>query len=319
MTTLYRGLSELPTDLGPTVLTIGNFDGVHCGHRWVIDRVLERARTLNAKAFAVTLDPHPAQFLRPERDLRLITPQARKLELLSQTGLDGVLVLRFDATLAQTSAHDFAKGVLHEALHAVEVHEGEDFRFGHHAEGSITSLAQLGADLGFRVQAYAQQNLRGYVVSSSRIRTLLTQGKLDHARRLLGRPFSIDSTPARGRGYGTQYAVPTINLAPYDGILPAHGVYVTRLRVGTGQDAVTFDGVTNIGNRPTFGADSFAVETHLFDFHPIALTEETPLRLTFLSRLRDEKRFSLPEDLKTQIGRDIGRAQRFFRRYRAVE
>jgi riboflavin kinase/FMN adenylyltransferase len=149
-------------------------------------------------------------------------------------------------------------------------------------------------------------------VSSSRIRTLVAAGTLDQARALLGRSFSVRSTPASGRGYGTRYTVPTINLAPYGDLLPAHGVYISTLRVGTGEHARIFRGVTNSGNRPTFGADSFAVETHLLDFEPIALDETTPLELTFLRRLRGEQRFPTPEALRAQIGLDVRRAQRYF-------
>jgi riboflavin kinase / FMN adenylyltransferase len=141
---------------------------------------------------------------------------------------------------------------------------------------------------------------------------------VSHARALLSRPFAIASTPASGRGYGTRYTVPTINLAPYPELLPANGVYITSLTVGTSPTAETFDAVTNIGNRPTFGADSFAVESHLLNFHPIALTEQTPLTLTFLKRLRPEMRWPNSEALREQIGRDVRRAQRFFSLCRTV-
>lgn len=186
------------------------------------------------------------------------------------------------------------------------------FRCGHDAQASAETLDQLGHQLGFGVRIYAPRSLRGMPISSSRVRTVIAAGDMQSARALLGRPFSIRSTPARGRGYGTRYAVPTINLAPYPELLPANGVYATLLRIGDGPQAETFEGVTNAGNRPTFGADSFAVETHLFDFHAISLTENTPLELTFLKRLRDEQRFPSPEALKQQIGRDVSRAQRLF-------
>ncbi len=163
------------------------------------------------------------------------------------------------------------------------------------------------------VFSYAPQHLHGDTVSSSRIRSLITAGNLSAARRLLGRPFSITSTPASGRGYGTRYTVPTINLAPYTELLPANGVYITRLRIGTGPEAETFDAVTNVGNRPTFGADSFTVESHLLNFHPLDLSENTPLELCFLHRLRDEHRFPTPEALRTQISQDVATASRYLR------
>jgi riboflavin kinase/FMN adenylyltransferase len=306
-----RSLAEL-TNITPSVVTIGNFDGVHCGHRMVIASVLDRAKALNAQSVAVTFDPHPAHVLRTDSRLPLITPLAEKLDLLAATGLDLTLVLPFTDDLRLWSARRFAETVLRDALHAAEVHEGETFRFGHNAAADIASLSDLGQDLGFAVRAYDPRIVRGSPISSSRIRTLIAAGNLSQARTLLGRSFSIRSTPASGRGYGTKYAVPTINLAPYPELLPAHGVYITTLKIGAGPTAQTFRGVTNIGNRPTFGADSFAVETHLFDFHPIDLTDTTPLDLTFFHRLRPERRFNSPDLLRTQIGLDVLKALRYF-------
>jgi len=306
---ITRSLSELDAITSPSVITVGNFDGVHCGHRMVIASVLDRARELNAKAVAVTFDPHPAHVLRTDSRLPLITPIDQKLELLAATGLDLTLVLPFTEDLRRWTARHFAQRVLHQALHAVEVHEGETFRFGHHAEADINGLAQLGEELGFAVRTYIPRINRGEPISSSRIRHLIAAGKLHEARALLGRSFAIRSTPASGRGYGTRYAVPTINLAPYPDLLPAHGVYITTLKIGVDH---LFRGVTNVGNRPTFGTDSFAVETHLFNFEPIALDDTTPLELTFLHRLRAEQRFDSTEALRTQIGRDVQQAQRFF-------
>jgi len=312
---IARSLSELGPLSTSSVVTIGNFDGVHCGHRMVIASVLDRARELSAAAnqpvqsVAVTFDPHPAHLLHTESRLPLITPLAEKLELLADTGLDLTLVLPFTEDLRHWSARHFAETILRDALHAAEVHEGETFRFGHHAEADINSLSGLGRDLGFSVRAYEPCIVRGSAISSSRIRKLIATGNLSQARNLLGRSFSIHSTPASGRGYGTKYAVPTINLAPYPELLPAHGVYITTLNIASTH---LFRGVTNIGNRPTFGADSFAVETHLFDFQPIDLTESTPLELTFLHRLRPERRFDSPELLRAQIDLDVRKALRYF-------
>ncbi len=303
-----RHVGEVPKDAGALVATIGNFDGVHRGHRWVIGRVRARAAELGLRSAVVTFDPHPARALRPGETRPMITPLPRKLELLAETGLDLAIVLPFSDSLRQMSARSFAKDVLRDGLQIAELHEGENFRFGYGAEADMQTLTMLGAELGFRVQAYAPERLMGGVVSSSRIRELVAAGEVSAARRLLGWVFSVDSTPASGRGYGMKYAVPTINLAPYGELLPANGVYATRLRVGSRW----FEGVTNAGNRPTFGADSFAVETYLFDFEPVELREATPLRLEFLKRVRGEQRWESPEALKAQIGRDVGRAQRYF-------
>lgn len=309
---IFRSLNELAADTTPSVVTVGNFDGVHCGHRMVIASVIARARELGTRSAVVTFDPHPAHVLHSGPRLPLITPLPEKLALLAATGLDLALVLPFDNTLRHWTAREFAQRAMHDALHAAEVHEGETFRFGHNAQAGVNDLSQLGQDLGFTVRAYEPFLQRGSAVSSSRIRSLLAAGSVDQARNLLGRPFSIRSTPATGRGYGTRYAVPTINLAPYPELLPANGVYITTLRIGSGSDARLFRGVTNAGNRPTFGADSFAVESHLLNFIPTDLTESTPLELTFLKRLRGEQRFPTPEALRAQIGLDVHRAQRYF-------
>jgi len=306
---IFRTLDQFPPDFGPSIATIGNFDGVHRGHQWVIAEVIARARSLGIRSLAVTFDPHPGRVLRPESAMALITPIAQKLELLAATGIDAALVLPFDDAFSQISAHDFADTVLRKTIHATEVHEGENFRFGYKAEVGVDGLEQLGRELGFAVRVFAPQVLRGHAISSSHIRRLIAAGGVGHVRALLGRPFSVDSFPASGRGYGTRFTVPTINLAPYSELLPAHGVYITTLQIG---DIETFEAVTNVGNRPTFGADSFTVESYLLDFHPIDLTENTPLRLTFLKRLRAEMRWPNPEALRAQIGLDVRRARRFF-------
>ena len=308
---IYRQLAELPAAATPVVATIGNFDGVHLGHQGVIAEVIARARFLGGQSLAITFDPHPARVLHPERPHLFLTTLARKLELLADTGIDATLVLPFTDELRRSSARDFATRVLAGTLHVTEVHEGANFRFGHQAEAGVTGpygLQALGRELGFSVIIHPPLSLRSGTVSSSRIRALIAAGDVSQARALLGRPFAVDSTPASGRGFGTRYAVPTINLAPYPELLPAHGVYVTTLAIGE----ETFHAVTNVGVRPTFGAASFAVESHLLDFHPIPLTAQTPLRLTFLLRLRPEQRFADVETLRAQIARDIARARRFF-------
>jgi len=315
---IFRQLADIPADFGPTIATIGNFDGVHCGHEWVIAEVVAQARAENIHSIAITFDPHPARVIRPEASQPLITPLPQKLALLAATGIDAVLILPFTSELSRMTARTFATEVLKDALHVTQLHEGENFRFGYQAEAGIESLEVLGRELGFGVRVYAPRHLRGETISSSRVRQMIAEGDVTRVRALLGRSFAICSTPASGRGYGTRYTVPTINLAPYTELLPANGVYITALMVGIGPASETFDGVTNVGNRPTFGADSFTVETHLLNFHPIDLNESTPLTLTFLRRLRAEMRWPNPEALKEQIGRDVTKTKRYFNICRAV-
>jgi riboflavin kinase / FMN adenylyltransferase len=315
---IFHQLADVPADYGPSVATIGNFDGVHRGHQWVIAEVVARAQALGIRSIAITFDPHPARVIRPESSQPLITPLSKKLELLAATGIDDVLILPFTTELSRMTARTFASEVLQQTLHVRELHEGETFRFGYQAEAGIESLEALGRELGFSVKVYAPRSILGHAISSSRVRQMIADGDVSHVRALLGRCFAISGTPASGRGYGTRYTVPTINLAAYAELLPANGVYITSLTVGTGRSSETFDAVTNVGNRPTFGADSFAVESHLLNFHPLALDELTPLTLTFLQRLRAEMRWPSPEALREQIGRDVVKAKRYFSLCRVV-
>jgi riboflavin kinase/FMN adenylyltransferase len=248
------------------------------------------------------------RILRPDSGLKLLTPTAERVRLLEKTEIDAVLLLPFTRDVSLMSPQEFVRLILCERLHAVEVHEGYNFHFGHKAAGDVNLLTELGRELGFEVVVYPEMRKRGESVSSSRIRELICAGDVETARVLLGRPFGILSTPGRGRGYGAKYTVPTINLSRYEELVPKHGVYITQTRVGS----ECFDSVTNIGNRPTFGADSFAIETHLLDFHPLELTPETEIELVFFSRLRDEIKFASIDQLREQIGRDIGKAQHFF-------
>ena len=304
---VFRSLAEIPSSFGPTIVSIGNFDGVHCGHRLILEGLIRSATARSLRSVAVTFDPHPLRLLRPEASPKLITPLHARLELLEEAHVDAVLVLPFTAALSRMPAEEFVATILHHSLHAVEVHEGPNFRFGYRAEGGIQELRDLGRRLGFEVVIHAACGLRGLTVSSSKIRELISRGDLRAARVLLGHCFSIHSTPASGRGIGSRLTVPTINLASYEELLPLDGVYITQLRVA-GQ---CFDAVTNVGNRPTFGADSFAIESHLLNFHPLELTDQTPLELVFLQRIREERRFPSPEALKAQILRDVTRAKRY--------
>lgn len=305
---LFRHIEEIPADFGRTVVSVGNFDGVHRAHTRVLAEIASRARGMAVKSVAVTFEPHPMRILRPDSGLKLLTPTAEKIRLLQHTNIDAVLLLPFTRDLSLMGPRDFVEYVLCGALNTAEVHEGFNFHFGHKAAGDVHLLTELGRAIGFTVVVSPEMCLRSESVSSTRIRELLREGKIERARTLLGRPFSIWSTPGRGRGYGAKYTVPTINLSRYDELVPKDGVYITRTRVGE----ECFDSVTNIGNRPTFGADSFAIETHLLDFHPLELTAETPIELSFLSRLRNEIKFESVDALRRQIARDIRKTRRYF-------
>jgi riboflavin kinase/FMN adenylyltransferase len=309
----FHKLDDVPRDFGPALVSVGNFDGVHRAHRHVLDEIVRRAKAGNAQSVVVTFEPHPARILRPDHNLKLLTPLPEKLRLLEAAGIDAVLLLPFSRDLSLMTPHQFAHEILKKRLHAREIHEGYNFHFGHKAAGTIQSLRDLGREMGFEVHDYPEMRLRGERVSSSHIRKLLAEGRVSRARHLLARPFSILSTAGRGRGYGSKYTVPTINLAHYEELVPKDGVYITRVRIGAGNNNEHFDSVTNIGNRPTFGSDSFAIESHLLNFHPIELTAETEVELHFLDRLRDEVKFPSVEALREQIGRDVVKGNRYFR------
>jgi len=306
---VFHHLDDIPAGFGPTVVSVGNYDGVHRAHQEVVRHMAERARSFGGKAVVVTFEPHPLRILRPDAAPKLLTPLPAKLRLLEQTHVDAVLVLPFTRDLSLMSAEDFAREVLANRLHAREVHEGYNFHFGHKARGNVDTLAELGRQFGFAAKIFPEQLIRGHHVSSSEIRKLITTGEVARARALLGRPFNILAYPGRGRGYGHKYTVPTVNLARYDELVPADGVYITALRIGS----ECFEAVSNIGNRPTFGAESFAIETHILNFHPIELLPDTELALSFLRRLRPEIKFASVEALREQIAKDVHKARRYFR------
>jgi riboflavin kinase / FMN adenylyltransferase len=304
----FHKSEDVPVDYGPTFVSVGNFDGVHRAHAKVLGEIVSRARGGGGKAVAVTFEPHPTRILKPEAGLKLITPTPEKLRWLEGTGIDAALVLPFGRDLSLMTPRQFAERILKRKLHARELHEGFNFRFGHKAAGDVDLLAEFGREMGFEVKVYPEMKLRGETVSSSQIRKLIASGRVSRARHLLARPFCILGVPGRGRGYGSKYTVPTINLARYEELVPQDGVYITWTRVGQER----FDSVTNVGNRPTFGAELFAIETHLLNFHPIELTPDTEVEICFLERLRDEIKFPSVDALREQIALDVKKARRYF-------
>jgi len=309
MIPVYCSLGEIPAGFGPSVASIGNFDGVHLGHREILSAVVSEAGALGVRSVAVTFDPHPERFLRPARALRLLTPMEERIRLLAATGVDAVVVLPFDDGLAGLTAKQFVREILVGKLNVGSLHEGGNFHFGHQAQAGIEELKEFGGEFGFAVHVHEPVHVHGMEVSSSAIRALVAAGDVRRARWMLRRPFAVRSMQARGRGIGTRLLVPTVNLAPYEELLPGFGVYVTRITIGER----CFQAVTNVGNRPTFGEASFAVESHILDFEAIEMDEQTPIELEFLLRLRGEMQWPSPEALKAQIMKDVGKAKRFFR------
>ena len=224
---VFHKLEDVPADFGPTLVSIGNFDGVHRAHSHVLKEIVKRARQQGAKAMAVTFEPHPARILRPDSGLKLITPTPEKLRLLEASGLDAVLLLPFGRDLSLMTPRQFAEEILKKRLACPRSARRLQLSFRPKASGNVEMLAEFGREMGFEVKVYPEMKLRGESVSSSQIRKLLSEGRISRARHLLGHPFSMLSTPGRGRGYGSKYTVPTINLSRYEEFVPKDGVYIT--------------------------------------------------------------------------------------------
>ena len=300
----------------PSVVTIGNFDGLHLAHQELLRKVRQRAGERNAVSVAISFDPHPAQVLVPQKAPRLLTPLPVKLELLGKSGIDRLLVIPFTEEFSRWSPERFVEEVLVKALRCESVWVGKNFRFGHKQAGNPETMKQLGIRWNFQTEVLPRVSFRTTTVSSSQIRCLLQTGKLSMTNRLLGRAFRIRNSVQAGLGIGRNQTVPTLNLAPYDGMLPATGVYVTRARLaepdGAGVEALALRSVTNVGYRPTFGERELGVETHLLE--PWQGPPPPSLELSFLYRLREERKFASAAELKSQILRDVERAQRYFHR-----
>ena len=290
----------------PTVVTIGNFDGVHVGHQKILRGVIERARAMDAVSAVLTFFPHPARVLRPNVAPDLLETLPQRLAEFAALGIDATLVLKFDLELARASAEDFAQKFLVETLRARAVLVGANFRFGHKQAGDVKLLEELGAKNGFAVEIVEPVLVDGVVVSSSAIRAAVRDGRMEEARRMLGRPFALMGEIRSGTGMGRKLVVPTLNLATEQEMLPKNGVYTTEVAI----DGKCYQAVTNVGVRPTFDGQQLAIESHLFDFSETVTSG--PMTVKFLTRLRDEQKFSGPEALREQILKDIARAKELF-------
>ena len=293
----------------PTVLTLGVFDGLHLGHQLIMRTVVERARTIGAVPTVITFDPHPRAVLHPESAPPLLQTFDQKIEALGVLGIEQTIVLRFTPEFASVRAHEFLSDVVVDRLHAREVYLGKGFAFGHDREGNIDLLRRLGGELGFVAGEVPEVTLRGRRVSSSKIRELLAQGEVNLARRMLGRPYGVEARVEHGSERGHQLGFPTANLHPHNRVIPRNGVYVT----GTLIEGDWRRSVTNVGLRPTFGdATEPSVETFVMNWDGDLYGDV--VRVRFLHRLRDERKFSSIDELKTQISRDVARANSFFNR-----
>lgn len=301
---VYRSLHELGAELHGAALAVGNFDGVHLGHRSLLEHARRLARARGARAAALTFEPHPTRVLAPELAPPRITTLPRKLALLEQAGLDAVVLVPFDHAFARTTPEAFATEILAGAVGAKDVVVGPDFAFGKGRAGDGAHLRALLNGLA-EVHVLPAIGVDGHRVSSSKIRELVLTGRVAPAARLLGRPHLLDGVVVRGEGRGRTIGIPTANVAPETELVPSIGVYAVRAR-GPGLDGAVA-GAANIGRKPTFGGNAVTIEVHLFDVE-VDLYGRS-LEVEFVERLRGEQKFESVEALLGQIRRDLGAAR----------
>ncbi|HTR35995.1 MAG TPA: bifunctional riboflavin kinase/FAD synthetase [Bryobacteraceae bacterium] len=311
---IYRSLAEVPDDFGPCAISIGNFDGVHVGHREILRRVVEIARAEGWKAAALTFDPHPTKLVAPERAPRLLTTLEQRARLMLEQGVDQTLILPFTPEIARLTPEEFVRTILVNKLKTRAVLVGANFHFGHKAAGNAETLEELGERYSFETEIVQPVVWRRRIVSSSEVRRLIWAGQVSQACRMLGRPYVLEGSVVRGHGVGAKQTVPTLNLETQAEVVPKIGVYVTRTRDRRGSRE--WPSITNIGHRPTFNGHQLTIETYLLS--GLAGLPPEEIAVEFLRWVRDERKFESPEALKAQILRDVSRAQVYFRRLGAT-
>ncbi len=308
MQTLHFPDDPRPPWLASPVLALGNFDGLHRGHLKIVERVKRGAEERGGTAMAMTFDPHPPRVVRPDKAPPLLMTTEQRLDALYRAGLESVAVVRFTRELSTWSPETFVKTVLVDWLRVAEVWVGANFLFGHDRAGNFSLLRTLGQRFGFRADKIDPVRYKDFVVSSTRVRRLVSEARVDEAAALLGHPYYLDGTIVEGRQRGREIGFPTANLQTANELLPPFGVYATTMTV----DGDVRPGLTNIGMRPTFNETNVTVETHLLDYAG-DLYGRT-VRLSFVQRLRDERRFGDVDALRAQIAADQRSAERLFAR-----
>jgi riboflavin kinase/FMN adenylyltransferase len=300
---LITDLKNITTRFTNSVITLGNFDGLHLGHQELIKMVIKRARETGAISLVVTFRPHPLKILAPEKCPPLISIYEEKISLFEKLGIDVLVKIPFTMDFSEMAPEDFVKDVLCGLLGAREIFVGYNYRFGRGRQGNVQTLKRLGEKLGFSVREVEQISIDGEVVSSSKIRRLLKDGDVEHASKLLGRTYAVTGLVVKGDGRGKSLGFPTANIVPKHAIIPADGVYAARLYV---RDKL-YDGIANIGLRPTFKKENLTIEVHIFDFDEDIYQEE--VSLYFVKKIREEKKFASAEALRTQIHSDVKTAR----------
>jgi riboflavin kinase/FMN adenylyltransferase len=304
---IIRDLEEIKTPLKKAVITIGNFDGVHIGHQALFHTVIEKAAALGGTAVAMTFDPHPLQILAPSAHPPIITLTEQKIELIAKTGLDILICIPFTLEFASISARSFVVDLLLERLGMRAMVVGRDYSFGRKREGNLALLQQWAHELDFEVLVLDWINGAGegiQRISSTQIRELVTDGKMEDARKMLGRPYQIRGVVSSGRNRGGRLlGFPTANIRLQDELCPKQGIYAVTVEYGR----QTYQGVANIGYSPTFDDRVFSIEVHILDFHQNIYND--PIRINFIRRLRDEIKFGSIDALAEQIHEDVALAR----------
>jgi riboflavin kinase/FMN adenylyltransferase len=301
---IVKDLKEISNPFKNAVVTTGNFDGVHIGHQALFRQVIERAASIEGTSVVITFEPHPIRVINSNKHFPLITLYDQKVELIGETGVDTLICIPFTREFAATSARTFVKDLLFDLIGMKAIVVGEDYSFGRGREGNVELLRKMSATLGFEVIISEWIALEGHRISSTEVRNLVREGKIELAGNLLGRYYQVRGTVAHGRDRGGRLlGFPTANLTLYDELCPKTGVYAVTVQ----HDGFRYDGVANIGYSPTFQNGQFGVEVHIFDFDKTIYDQ--PICLNFVHRLRDEKKFSGPEALTVQIKHDIERAR----------
>jgi riboflavin kinase/FMN adenylyltransferase len=303
METIHFPEDPRPPWLVHPVLALGNFDGLHRGHLKIIERVKRGAAERGGTPMAMTFDPHPPRIVRPDKAPPLLMTAAQRLRALERAGIACTAVVRFTPEMSQWEADAFVRRVLVDWLRVSEVWVGANFLFGRDRQGNFSLLRSLGQTYGFRAEKIDPVRYREFIVSSTRVRRLVAEGRVDEAGALLGRVYSIEGTVVAGRRRGRELGFPTANLETSNELIPPHGVYATMVTI----DGTVHGGVTNIGTRPTFGDSGTTVETHVLA--DVGDLYGKTMQVAFIQRLRDERRFEDVDALRTQIDADRRRAQ----------
>jgi len=305
---IVRKEKDFQREFKNPVLTIGNFDGVHVGHQRIFQRVKEKAGEISGESIVYTFEPHPVEVLAPDRKPLLITPLGEKLRLMAEQEIDVALLAPFTAKFANQTPEEFVKNILYDQIKIRHLYVGHDYTFGKDRRGNIAMLMALGRRLGFNVEVVEAVRVGGAVVSSTRIREFIQKGDLPEAAKMLGRNFALNGKVIHGHGRGSKkLGFPTANLKPEEGLFPKPGIYATW----TFYEGKKYAGVANLGWNPTFRDQNFSIEVHILHFHRDIYGQ--PLRVEFVTRLRDEITFRGPEELVTQIKKDIDQAKKILK------